>query len=70
MKLEKIKQATKIALSMAVVGTACKIALERHRSHMTYRKKVAEILSAIGSHRMDSELHEFSKFCMSLLKES
>ncbi|AKG28119.1 MULTISPECIES: hypothetical protein [Streptococcus] len=70
MKLEKIEQATKIALSMAVVGTACKIALERHHSHMAYRRKIGEILSAIGPHYVDSELHEFSKFCMSLLKES
>ncbi|MGT2767775.1 hypothetical protein [Streptococcus dysgalactiae] len=70
MKLEKIEQATKIALSMAVVGTACKIALERHHSHMAYRKKVASILTGIGPHRVGSELHEFSKFCMSLLKES
>lgn len=66
-KLDKIEQATKIALSIAAVGTLCKIGLERHRSHMAFRKKVREILTAIGPHEIESPAGEFVRFCMDLI---
>lgn len=66
-KLDKIEQATKIVLSIAAVGTLCKIGLERHRSHMAFRKKVREILTAIGPHEIESPAGEFVRFCMELV---
>lgn len=66
-KLNKIEQGTKIVLSIVAVGTLCKIGLERHRSHMFFRKKVGEIMTAIGPHRVDSPSGELMKFCMGLI---
>lgn len=66
--LDKIEQVTKIALSAAIVGTACKIALERHRSHMTFRRKIATTLSEIGAYALGSETDEMARFLMNLIK--
>lgn len=67
-RLEQMERLTKIALSTAVVGTVCKIALERHKSHMFFRKKVGEVMTAIGPHQIDSEKSKLMRFCMTVIK--
>ncbi|HEM5107252.1 TPA: hypothetical protein U1235_001901 [Streptococcus suis] len=65
-KLNKIEQATKIVLSIAVVGTVCKIALERHESDKRFRKKMSDILTDFGAFKLDKEKN--GDFFLELLK--
>lgn len=65
-KLNKIEQATKIVLSIVVVGTVCKIALERHESDKRFRKKMSDILTAFGPFELSKEKN--GDFFLELLK--
>uniref|UniRef100_UPI003F692849 hypothetical protein n=1 Tax=Streptococcus pluranimalium TaxID=82348 RepID=UPI003F692849 len=64
--MENVAKTTKIVLSIAVVGTACKIALERHASDMRFRKSLTYLIHGIGNVKLSKS--ESKDFVIELLK--